>query len=292
MKKAFYLIAFMAILFICTTPSFDLLKASGKMIETNADIYDSDCDDIDYKMMCEEEENLIGNGSYYGFYDNGTYKIGCTGVSVIVYDQDDNELNRFRELKFVYSGTFFPDRNTFVAKSTEGIYAVYDLDQMKCLTVTPPPSTPYAQDYGFAITPDGKYMYAIELINSSWKIQLAIYNTENFNLEKKLFNDRPDLSLSGIEIHDDKILLLGFMRDQEGVFDYGFVCELKDDELTNITKLENNVYNSLSYYMHWKESGFYSDMWKDMLDEEYQKKDLTLTDYLKNPKKNKKSKKR
>ena len=43
---------------------------------------------------------------FYGYYDNGNFRVGCSGASVYVYDQNDTELARFKDIKYAYTGAF------------------------------------------------------------------------------------------------------------------------------------------------------------------------------------------
>lgn len=71
--------------------------------------------------------------NFWGFYDNGTYHVGCSGATLYVYDQNNKELGRFKDIPYVYTGAFQAKSNIFVAKSAEGLLAVYDLDDLKLL---------------------------------------------------------------------------------------------------------------------------------------------------------------
>ena len=98
---------------------------------------------------------------FWGYYDNGEYRIGCNGSAIYVYDRNNNELIRYKDIPYVYVGAFKPGTNIFIAKSTEGYLAVYDLDQdelKKKIAIT----RIGAQDEGFAFSPDGVFFYNIE----------------------------------------------------------------------------------------------------------------------------------
>ncbi|MBQ9413894.1 MAG: hypothetical protein IJU16_02065, partial [Clostridia bacterium] len=134
---------------------------------------------------------------FWGFYDNGTYRVGCNGRTVYVYDQHDRELAQFRDFPYVYAGAFQPHTNRFVAKSKAGLLGVYDLDRLtliKKIVITHIGT----QDGGFAFTPDGAYFYNIEMPKDTWETQLTIYRTSDFEIEKILFQD-DTLALNTIE---------------------------------------------------------------------------------------------
>ena len=88
---------------------------------------------------------------FYAFFDNGTYKVGCTGGSIYVFDQNDQELARFKGLSCIYQGAFRPGTNVFVAKSNVGYLLVYDLDTLSLLRKVSITRIG-AQDSGFAFS--------------------------------------------------------------------------------------------------------------------------------------------
>lgn len=115
---------------------------------------------------------------FWGFYKNESYCVGCNGATVYIYDKDENEIARFKNIPYAYTAAFMPGRNIISVKSTEGFLAFYDLDSLsllKKITVT----RDGAQDEGFAFTPDGKFFYNIEKPFSSTRTQLGIYETKH-----------------------------------------------------------------------------------------------------------------
>lgn len=118
---------------------------------------------------------------FWGFYDNGRYRVACSGTNIYVYDHNGKELGKFRDISYAYTGAFKPGTNIFVAKSTEGALAVYDLDVMKLvkkILIT----RVGAQDEGFAFSPDGTLFYNIEKTVDSTRTQLTIYRTSDFTV--------------------------------------------------------------------------------------------------------------
>ena len=131
---------------------------------------------------------------FWGFYKNESYCVGCNGATVYIYDKDENEIARFKNIPYAYTAAFMPGRNIISVKSTEGFLAFYDLDSLsllKKITVT----RDGAQDEGFAFTPDGKFFYNIEKPFSSTRTQLGIYETKTFTKVATLFAEDKNMVL-------------------------------------------------------------------------------------------------
>ncbi|HWR64626.1 MAG TPA: hypothetical protein VN364_00760, partial [Bellilinea sp.] len=62
--------------------------------------------------------------NFWGYYENGKYRVGCTGGTVYIYDSENNELAKFRDVKNAYTAKFLPNTNTIVVKTTGGSLAV------------------------------------------------------------------------------------------------------------------------------------------------------------------------
>lgn len=193
--------------------------------------------------------------SFWGFYNNGTYKVGCNGGTVYVYNQDNIELAKFKDIKYAYSGAFVPERNVFAVKSTEGKLAIYDLNKMSLIKIIRITSIG-TQDEGFAFSADGRYFYNIEKPQNSCNTQLTVYKTDDFSVVKKLFENCDDMVLEALEIVDDNCYVLGFMRNNEDVFDYGFAGVFDGTDITEIKKLPNDEYKYLVAYKEWEIHGF------------------------------------
>lgn len=192
---------------------------------------------------------------FYGFFDNGKYKVGCNGGTIYVYDQTNTELARFKDLSNTYRGAFHPATNVFVAKSTMGSLAVYDLDTLslvKKINIT----RKGAQDEGFAFSASGDLFYNIEKPTLSTRTQLTVYDGASFNIIATYFADEEKIVLDYVETHDDEVYLLGFMRDDNDIFDYGFTAKLVNGELRDIRRIQSTDYAIANSIMPWDKTDY------------------------------------
>lgn len=193
---------------------------------------------------------------HWGFYDNGTYRVGCNGASIYVYDQNNNEIGRFKE-SYAYDGMFQPNTNIFVTKTTEGSLGIYDLDKMeriKKIVIT----RIGGQDEGFAFTPDGEFFFNIEKPVDTTETQLAIYRTVDFEKVDVLFSNEKKMVLDTLEFDElsGDCYVLGFMRNNtDGSYDYGFIGKLIDKDIKDIKTIANEEYDYIQAYKSWELSG-------------------------------------
>lgn len=193
---------------------------------------------------------------FWGICSNDKYKVGCSGASVYIYDSNDNELKIFKDAPYTYRAKFKPSTNVLVAKSTAGFLLIYDLNELKLLKKIKA-SQIGSQDDGFAFTIDGKYLYNIERPVSSTKTRLTVYSMEDYSIVKRLFENDEKIVLKNLDFDDNgTCYLLGFMRNEEGVFDYGFISKLKDGKLDDLRRLECTQYKYLDDYKDWEDCGF------------------------------------
>lgn len=201
---------------------------------------------------------------FVGFYCNGKYQVGCNGATIYVYDMNDVELARFKDINYVYRGAFKPNTNIFVAKSTADKLAIYDLDSlklMKKITIAADGSN----DQGFAFSCSGDLFYNIEKPESSLITQLAVYDGSDFTKIATYFTD-DKVFLNHIEVYPDEIYLLGYVKSNDVTRSYCFVSkyadgniveprEIKSEDYT-FFKREITDYDYLILYKDWEISGF------------------------------------
>ena len=194
---------------------------------------------------------------FWGTCNNSNYLVGCNGSTIYVYDKNEKEVAKFKDVKFVYRAKFIPNTNILIAKSTAGFLVIYDLDELK-LVKKIEVSAIGAQDEGFIITPDGKYLYNIEKPLYSTKTQLTVYDTSNFEVVKILFKNNDKVLLENLEFDEERKVcyVLGFMRNLTGVYDYGFIGKLFNDKIIEIKRIDKKRYDYISAYKSWEDNGF------------------------------------
>lgn len=200
--------------------------------------------------------------NHWSLLSNGTYQVGLSGASIWVYDQQGNQLARFQDIRYAYDGAFQPGSHIFVAKSTEGTMAVYDLAKLKLLrkwTV----SRFATQDHGFAFSLDGRYFYSIESPKTTLRNHLTRYRTEDWSVDRVYFKGTAMMFLEEIafEPESGRGYLMGYFRDDEGIYEEGFVAPFDPEGETNpeqitYAPLSKAAHDYLRWYMAWQRSGF------------------------------------
>ena len=199
---------------------------------------------------------------YYGFFDNGIYKVGCNGGSIYVFDQKDVELVRFKGLSNTYKGAFRPGSNVFVAKSISGILVAYDLDKLSLIRKINIHAE--AQDEGFAFSKTGDLFYNIEKPVTSYRTQLTVYDGMTFDKKAVYFEDEERMVIEHIETYPDEIYLFGFMRGDDGVGKYPFATKFANGEIMDIREIKSKLYETPGRWMTWFDTDYeYVKTYKD-----------------------------
>ena len=187
---------------------------------------------------------------FWSFYDNGKYKIGCNGQTMYLYDAENHELAKFKDIPYAYHGAFKPQSNIFILRSTEGRIAVYDCDERKLLRKFRFSDVGDSQDDGFCFSADGKYFLNIERNGPGIGVRLSIYETQSFLPVKRLFEDDRSLALNAIEYNasENRYAVLFYVRNDDGVYSQGYVGELKDDQIIHMQPLSSGAYDFLRSY--------------------------------------------
>ena len=195
--------------------------------------------------------------NFVGFASNGEFSVGCTGQTVYLYDKQNCEIAKFKDIIYGYTPMISPNGKIFVVKSKEGRLAVYSLGTFSLIKKFRYSKLNASQDDGFCFSPDGKFFINIERHRTLLQTKLSIYNTDDFSLHKQLdFGEKTMLEYIEFDMETQSYYLLGFMRNAEGIIDHGFVAKLEDDRLSYITPISRNEHEFYRDYMGTKIMGF------------------------------------
>jgi len=195
--------------------------------------------------------------NFWGYTTNGEYSVGCTGQTVYLYDKENNEINKFKDIIYAYSPVISPNGKIFVVKSTDGRLAAYSLETLSLIKKFRFSKVDGAQDDGFCFSPDGKFFINVERQKDDLHSAISVYNTFDFSLTNQVLLDEY-MMLDHIEFDKatNTYYVLGFMRDANLVIDYGFVAEFEDNQIKNITAISENEYDFYRSYKHLEIMGF------------------------------------
>ena len=129
----------------------------------------------------------------------------------------------------------------FAAKSNVGYLAVYDLDKLSLIRKINIPRVG-AQDSGFAFSETGDLFYNIESPVRSTRTQLTVYDGITFDRIATYFAEEEKLFLRFIETYTDEVYVFGFMRRDDGVYDYPFTARFVNGEIRDIRRIRSNDY--------------------------------------------------
>lgn len=224
--------------------------------------------------------------NFWGYIKNDKFAVGCTGQTVYVYDDAGNELKKFKDMTYAYTPMFCPRKNFFIVKSTAGMLAVYSLETLTLIKKFRVVKVGLGgQDDGFCFSDDGEFLYNIERPVSSFYTSLSVYETSGFKRIKQLFLGDNAPRLSHIEYDTEKNCpcVLGYIPGE-----YCFVARLRDEELTDITKLAGEKYQVIRDFKLLELRGFTakSKEWSGLNYEGFDLSDaetltVRLTDYIK-----------
>ena len=71
--------------------------------------------------------------NFWSFTGNDKFNIGCTGSTVYIYDKNNKELAKFKDINYAYSSLISPDGDILTIKSTDGKLAIYSLETMSLI---------------------------------------------------------------------------------------------------------------------------------------------------------------
>ena len=174
---------------------------------------------------------------------------------------------------------FSPDGNTLAVKSTEGRLAFYDLGDLKLIKKFRFSKVAESQDDGFCFSKDGKFFYNIERQKESYNSCVSVYDTADFKCIGRYYTDDSKFEPGHIEYDKDFdcLFVLGFVRNDKGVFDCGFVAKFNGEALEEIRHITETDYRYCWNYKRLELSGFTAKSieWSEIKDADEKPKPLS-----------------
>ena len=196
---------------------------------------------------------MINTKTLWGYTKGENYDLGCTGGSVCVYNKAGEEVAVFKGISKAYNAAFIPNQNRFIVRSTDGIIAVYSLDEMKQVTKFRF-SKLGNQENGYCFSSDGSLFYLIENYNGLYT-RIHVYETENFTEVDCLLGNEKNRYLTNLECFHGRLIVLGYMRNF-GVISCGFVAYLDDGKMNSVTRIALTDFDYVNRYKTLELFGF------------------------------------
>ncbi len=172
---------------------------------------------------------------------NEHHSIGCTGQTVWVWDKNDTVLAKFKDLKYAYKALISPRGDIFIARSSEGLLAVYSLENLSLIKKFRFSKEEESGDHGCCFSPDGKYFVNIEYHRSHWNSSLAIYDTADFSLASRIVMGEY-LHIQEMQVVAGEYYVIGYTRKENRVGDKFFVAKLRDNVLCDAVQISESDY--------------------------------------------------
>lgn len=192
---------------------------------------------------------------FWAFISNGTYSVGTTGQTVYLYNENGDEIGKFKDIIYAYKPMFSPDGKIFAVKSTDGRLAVYSLVTRSLIKKFRYSKFDAAQDAGFCFSHGGKYFVNLESHGKDGlQCAVTLYDTESFSIVSQLMLDN-DVVLSHIEFDDntDEYYVLGLNRGRHIVC---FIAKYKNNAIVDKIEISEKEYDFYNSYFVLKMEGF------------------------------------
>lgn len=191
---------------------------------------------------------------FWAYISNGKYSVGTTGQTVYLFDENNNEIKKFKDMTYGYTPMFSPDGKLFVVKSTEGRLAVYSLETFSLIKKFRFSKVDGAQDDGFCFSHDGKYFINIELQGDDLHSAVSVYNTDDFSRVSQLrLEEKVMLNHIEFDYNTNEYYVLGVVH---GDAIHGLVAKYKDNSVVDKIEIAESELDFYQSYMALKMMGF------------------------------------
>ncbi|MEK4029315.1 hypothetical protein MKZ02_12360 [Pseudobacillus sp. FSL P4-0506] len=184
-----------------------------------------------------------------------SYQIIFNGSAINIIDLDNHEMiAKFKDLKFAYRGMLNPNKNTFVAKSNDGVLAIYSLDSMTLISKYKKRGIRSPQDGDFCFGPQGSFL---NLEYNPKTLLSSVVVHDDVTLEEKCrYFETEHFVLDTVEYDNEKEMfyIIGFERlcsnnPQDSQNEY-FEMLFDGSQIIQKNKITFKRYGYLCYLKH------------------------------------------
>lgn len=190
--------------------------------------------------------------SFIGEYYNGKYIAGCTGGMVVIIDNSTNKVIDKIKLPYCYCGSFIPNKNIFIAKSTAGYLLKYDIDNKESTRIRPSSLT---QDGGLAVNPWNDHLYNIEMTSRGF--QIAIYDVESFKDDMIIPVEVDATNVYDVEFDkEDRLAWYVSLSYSLNGYVKRAIIKIRNYETVDIKDINTEEFHHIVGYKYWQRCGF------------------------------------
>lgn len=113
------------------------------------------------------------------YIKNTRFAVGTTGRAVQVFNDAGKKIAEFRDLTYAYNAAFTPSGDKLIVKSTEGVLALYSLNEMQLIKKIRFGSAP--QDGGFCFSIDGTRFLNVAMHEKPRRYEVKAYSPDDLS---------------------------------------------------------------------------------------------------------------
>lgn len=193
--------------------------------------------------------------NFWAYISNGKYSVGTIGQTVYLYNENGDEIGKFKDLTYAYTPVFSPNGDFFAVKSKDGRLALYSLKTYSLMKKFRYSKFDAAQDGGFCFSPDGNFFINLESHGKDGlQSAITLYSTTDFSIISQLKLDSNTCPLH-VEFDDitGECYILGLIR---GYRISGFIGKHKNNAIVDRIEINENDCDFYNAYFDLKMDGF------------------------------------
>lgn len=215
---------------------------------------------------------------YITYIKNSRFAVGTTGRAVQVFNEAGKKVAEFRDLTYAYNVAFTLSGDKLIVKSTEGMLALYSLNELQLIKKIRFGSAP--QDGGFCFSQDGTRFLNVAMYEKPRRYEVKAYSPDDLSEIETVFSSE-DVGVFDIECaKDGECYVLGNGNEAfVGIIKDGMIAEKYDLTFEQSTlyidalRLRRTGYTEECYKSTFAATGIFPG---SLSLDEFAKADLTL----------------